>query len=218
MNTKATFLLTLIFSSFLIDCSPVTVSADETTTNNPVGSGSVVFNYTNSNGFFTNQTTMFNTTDANVFATVLATNLKNAACLAAQTNAGPAANAFSADVSTNRSVSALTNSAFIAEYFAVANSAVNSFVDLKNQGRLPGISKGRHGKGASDDLFTSDSWLSQKIRYPVSLTFHIVFTGDTLTNCYTMVLPSKDSSWRLQKAWRTDSKGQVIKEWPVEQP
>ena len=218
MNTKATFVLALVLSSVPIDCLIVTVSADETTTNNPVGSGSVVISYKNLNGFNTNETTMLNTTDANVFATAVATNLANLASFAAQTNAGPGADALSAYVSTNQSVTAWTNSAFVAEYLAVVSSAGNFFVDLKNQGRLPGISKGRHGKGASDGLFTSDSWLSQKIKYPFSLTFHIVFTGDTLTNHYTMVLPSKDSSWRLQKAWRTDSKGHVIKEWPVEQP
>jgi hypothetical protein len=112
----------------------------------------------------------------------------------------------------------MTNAAFLAELVEKGHAAGMFCDDLKAQDRLPGISENSHGDMTSDDLSESDSCISQKIKYPFLLTFHIVLTGDSLTNHYTLMQPSKDSAWQLQRAWRTDSDGRVMKEWPVKQP
>ncbi|MGA3284275.1 MAG: hypothetical protein ABSD57_07445 [Verrucomicrobiota bacterium] len=41
-------------------------------------------------------------------------------------------------------------------------------------------------------------------------------TGEAATNNYILVKQSKGAKWQLQRAWRTDSSGQVIEEWPVQ--
>jgi hypothetical protein len=87
---------------------------------------------------------------------------------------------------------------------------------LHEQGRLPGDSKDEHGKLTSGtfDLVVSNK--ATVITYPTSRTFHLVKDGDTSTNNYTLVKLSKDSEWKLQKAWQTDSNGTFVKEWPIQ--
>jgi hypothetical protein len=88
---------------------------------------------------------------------------------------------------------------------------------LYKQGTLPGDFRGGqgndHGEIKSDEVPLSDL---QHIAYPLSRTFHVIKPGVTFTNNYIVVKLSKDSSWKLQRAWETGSNGQVIKEWPVQ--
>lgn len=84
-------------------------------------------------------------------------------------------------------------------------------LQLHQQGQLPGDSKDARGI-LTCYLLPSDL---QHISYPLSRTYHIILTGSTDTNNYTIIRPTKDSGWQLQRAWRTDSTGRVIDEWPV---
>lgn len=88
---------------------------------------------------------------------------------------------------------------------------------LYKQGTLPGDFRGgqgeAHGEIKSDEVPLSDI---QHITYPISRTFYVIIPSETSTNNYTVVKLSKNSSWKLQRAWKTDSNGQVIKEWPVQ--
>ncbi len=87
---------------------------------------------------------------------------------------------------------------------------------LLDQGLLPGVSKAEHGNLTSDtfDLVASNKMVV--ISYPVSRTYHLVKTGETSTNNYTLIKQSKDAEWKLQKAWLTDSNGQMVQEWLVQ--
>jgi hypothetical protein len=87
---------------------------------------------------------------------------------------------------------------------------------LLNQGLLPGISKDEHGDATSDTLDLVISNKAVEITYPVKRTWHFVKDGETSTNNYTLVKQSKDDEWKLQKAWLTDSNGQMVQEWPVQ--
>jgi hypothetical protein len=88
-------------------------------------------------------------------------------------------------------------------------------VQLHDQGKLPGDSKDAHGQVTCDipQLIVSNKVV--EMTYPASRTFHVVITGETTTNNYMLLKLSKDSSWKLQRAWEVDINGQVIKEWPV---
>jgi hypothetical protein len=83
---------------------------------------------------------------------------------------------------------------------------------LHEENRLAGDSKDDRGEIKTDTLPLSDF---KDVTYPFSRTFHVVKTGSSYTNNYTVVRKSKGSEWELQRAWRTDSNGQKIEEWPV---
>jgi hypothetical protein len=53
------------------------------------------------------------------------------------------------------------------------------------------------------------------VAYPLSQTFRVVKTGEASTNIYTFERLSKDAAWQLEKAWETDSNGQVVTNWTV---
>ncbi len=84
--------------------------------------------------------------------------------------------------------------------------------ELKKQGRLPGFGKNQHGDATVSSV--PFSWL-QKATYPFVVTFHVVLTGDSFTNHYTIGRSAHDAPWHLEKAWRTDTDGRTVKEWPV---
>jgi hypothetical protein len=88
-------------------------------------------------------------------------------------------------------------------------AAAEFFLQLKKEGRLPGLPKESHGS------VTTSLGLGGVQQYPFSLTFHVVATGDTSTNHYTLLRSSSDAPWQLEKAWRTDTQGLIIVEWPV---
>jgi hypothetical protein len=77
---------------------------------------------------------------------------------------------------------------------------------LRQEGSLPGVTTNDHGNATA---------YSRLLSYPYSMTMGFVKTGETATNNYTIMKFTKDSAWQLKRAWRTDSKGQVIEEWPV---
>jgi hypothetical protein len=76
--------------------------------------------------------------------------------------------------------------------------------NLKENGQQPGWSKDDHG------AFRSYPEVS-----PDSVTFNLQKNGDSSIYHYTVTRSSKDSPWKLQKAWRTDQSGQTIEEYPV---
>ncbi len=82
---------------------------------------------------------------------------------------------------------------------------------LQEQGRLVWVSKDDHGQ-----MTTGEQPWSQfkEVKYPFSVTFYITKNGDSCTNHYTVMRESKDAVWQLRKAWKTDSKGYTVKEWP----
>jgi len=95
-------------------------------------------------------------------------------------------------------------------------AAVSALKQLHEMGRLPNISKDEHGQVTSDLATLVDSNKVIEIVYPVSRTFHFLKDGESSTNNYILVKQAKDSEWKLQNAWLTDSNGQIIKEWPVQ--
>lgn len=83
--------------------------------------------------------------------------------------------------------------------------------ELKESGHLPGFTTNDHGRMTSDYVP-----LAKNVLYPFSITYHCVKNGDSSTYHYTVVSESKDSAWQLQRAWKTDSNGKVLEEWPVQ--
>jgi len=81
---------------------------------------------------------------------------------------------------------------------------------LHQKSLLPGDSKDRHG-----ELHSEIYPLPDHVTYPFSSTFHVSIKGETSTNNYIVIRKSKDAPWQLQRAWRTDSQGHTIDEWPV---
>ena len=90
-------------------------------------------------------------------------------------------------------------------------SAGEFLKDMRDQGRLPGISKNEHGKIKTDQV----SLDSEKELYPISNTFHFTKNGSPFTYHYSVARPTEDESWQLQRAWRTDRDGRILEEWPV---
>jgi len=85
--------------------------------------------------------------------------------------------------------------------------------ELHKLGRLPGDSKDDHGKVTSEDVPLSTS---DEMHYPILRSFYVVKNGDPATYRYTVTRASKDATWRLQRAWKTDAQGQTVMEWKVE--
>ena len=216
MNPK---LLLLLLSGCSFVCFNVALSAEElVSTNYP--RASFTFNFTNANGVVTNKIIRLESTNVNEIIAAWGTNyVKFFSSLtnASQTNSTPDPDemAAAAFCLTNDAFSVMTNSALLAEVTQIIAGAATFFQDLKEQGRLPGVSKDKEGDGGLNKAFKNDLLSSQKIRYPVLLTIHMVWADDPCTNYYTVKQPSKDSGWQLQRAWRADSEGHVIKEWLV---
>jgi hypothetical protein len=84
-------------------------------------------------------------------------------------------------------------------------------LEMKKEGRLPGFPKDKHGMSY---LKMSPAQVLE-LKYPFSIPFDVVLEGDTFTNHYTMLRLTKDSAWKLERAWRTDTNGDTIIEWPT---
>jgi len=82
---------------------------------------------------------------------------------------------------------------------------------LKNAGELPGILKNDHGNAS----LTPPEENSET--YPVSRTFTATKRGEIDLYHYVIIKTAGDGCWILQKAWRTDARGRVVKEYPVQQ-
>lgn len=93
------------------------------------------------------------------------------------------------------------------------DEAAGALKALKLQGRLPGMPQNRHATVTTGNFPASR--LQAAAAYPFSITLHLVPAGDLFTNHYTMMRSSADAEWQLQKAWRTDTEGRTVVEWPV---
>lgn len=102
---------------------------------------------------------------------------------------------------------ALTNSVVLK-----IDAAADYLKDLKKLDRLPGVSTNIASHVTTGGLPVSDL---KELRYPFSVTFLVSFSGQTFTNHYTAMQPEAAAAWQLKRAWRTDSRGRTVKEWPV---
>ena len=103
-------------------------------------------------------------------------------------------------------ISSLTNSAAHEGY-----AALKFLVELKDKNELPGVSK-------DDQMDITGSMPvspSSAATYPFSMIFHLVLAGDSSTNHYGVVRMTANGAWQIERAWRTDSQGRVVNEWPV---
>jgi len=91
------------------------------------------------------------------------------------------------------------------------NAAEAFLAKLKNDGRLPGATEKSRGSVNTGNLPMTEF---QVAKYPFAVTLHVIFSGDTFTNHYTMLRLSKDTDWQLQRAWRTDTNDHTLVEWP----
>jgi hypothetical protein len=89
---------------------------------------------------------------------------------------------------------------FIAED---VNTGIEFLRDLKKKSQLPGWTKDDKGQ-----LVYSGS-------HSNPLAFTVKKTGDSFIYHYSIASASKNSPWKLQKAWRTDQDGKTIEEYPV---
>jgi hypothetical protein len=93
-----------------------------------------------------------------------------------------------------------------------SKSAGDFLLSLHQHSLLPGDSKDMHGEIHSEpDPYP----IPDAVTFPFLRTFHVSYTGETFTNSYTVSRMTKDSPWLLQKAWRTDSQGHTVEDWPV---
>lgn len=95
---------------------------------------------------------------------------------------------------------------------STGESAARYLKGLEKKGELPGWSK-------RDDLAPGNVHLTVNFldHEPNSLTFdHVRKTGDSANYYfYTVIRASKDSPWKLQKAWRTDAQDHVLETYSV---
>ena len=82
------------------------------------------------------------------------------------------------------------------------------FENLKEKGALPGWPLDE--KGGS---FTA-SGIDTEV-YPITGSYKVSIKGAPCVYLYTIVKPSKDAAWKLQKARRTDAGGRTLEEYPV---
>ena len=95
---------------------------------------------------------------------------------------------------------------------SLTEEAVEFLNSLDERGQLPGILKGDH-EGASVTIEMSQQVFSSA--YPVSRTFYLSKKGDPSLYYYLVLRTSEDSTWKLQRAWRTGPDGRVIEEYSV---
>jgi hypothetical protein len=114
----------------------------------------------------------------------------------------------------------------VAEFHAIIGSVTNSefvletgvahevLVQLYEQGRLPGAFK-ESGELSCDlpQMIVSNKVI--EMTYPALRTFRLTKLGENATNIYILEKESSNSVWQLKRAWKADSEGQVINEWPV---
>lgn len=73
---------------------------------------------------------------------------------------------------------------------------------LGKNGQMPGLSK-------------KDRWMMYHEPNPDAEVFTFRKVGDSSTFHYQFSRTSKDGSWKLEKAWRTDQSGKTIEEFPI---
>jgi hypothetical protein len=103
----------------------------------------------------------------------------------------------------------LMNKAMMAKTMTVAQSALKFLIHLGKENQLPGASKNDKGKTTDAHFDHNDS------PYLDSVTFDGQKKGDSSVYHYTVIRTSKRGPWKLQKAWRTDSSGKMLEEYPI---
>ena len=88
----------------------------------------------------------------------------------------------------------------------VAKSGMDFLLHLRQEGRLPGITINEHGNARISGRLP---------QYPFLLTMRFNAEGTAVTNNYRIAQIKKDSPWELERAWQTDTNGQIVQEWPV---
>ncbi len=86
-------------------------------------------------------------------------------------------------------------------------SAAKFLKSLERQGKLPGWEK--------KDSVAGDHVMVRYV-YPFSFVFDIPKTGDPHIYHYTIWRASDGASWQLKRAWQTDAKGAIVKEFPLQ--
>jgi hypothetical protein len=81
-------------------------------------------------------------------------------------------------------------------------AAAEFFKTLKEKGQLPGWSENDKGT-----IYLEP--------YPNFEAFDGRKNGDSSTYHYDVDRASKDSPWKLQRAWQTDTNEHLVKEYPV---
>lgn len=96
-------------------------------------------------------------------------------------------------------------------YFTQPGGAAEAYMDnLRNEQKVPGFSKEEHGTLIG---FLRPGDLNST--FPLVRSFTATKQGDSSAYHYTVSRPSQESGWKLQRAWRTNSDGQVVEEYPV---
>jgi len=94
---------------------------------------------------------------------------------------------------------------------ALTVAAINYFKALKTQDQLPGWRE----DDECDDLTTIDAFGAKGETHPVFRTIHAQKKADHTLYHYRVVQESKESGWKLQRAWRTDKDGRMLAEYPI---
>src|SRR5262245_29240228 len=84
-------------------------------------------------------------------------------------------------------------------------SAGDFLIEMRDQGRLPGISKDEHGKITSEALP-----FAGRTEYPISITFRLTKNDGPFIYHYSVVRHSEQDRWQLKRAWRSDSDGRTV--------
>lgn len=87
-----------------------------------------------------------------------------------------------------------------------SKAALTSLKNLKKKGQVPGWPKDDKGAIYLEAFSYPD---------PKSVTFNLLKKVDSSIYHYTVARASKDTPWRLQKAWRTDQKGDTMEQYTV---
>ena len=83
-------------------------------------------------------------------------------------------------------------------------AALNFITDLKKANQIPGWLKTDHGTINFESHSDTETF-----------GFAASKQGDSSVYHYTVARASKDTHWKLQKAWRTDQTGHTIEEYPL---
>jgi hypothetical protein len=92
---------------------------------------------------------------------------------------------------------------------SAAKSSMQSMEQLLHSNRLPGASKGDHGKA------TAFHYNHVPLPYLDTATWDTLISGNSSIYHYTFTRAAKDGPWKLKKAWRTDQVGHTIEEYPL---
>jgi hypothetical protein len=92
---------------------------------------------------------------------------------------------------------------------SAAKSSMQSLEQLLKKYRLPGASKGDHGKT------TAFHYNHVPSPYLDTATWDALISGNSSIYHYTFTRTAKNGPWKLQKAWATDQTGHTVEEYPL---